>query len=253
MVDTQSVKTHCEMLEQQLTQSSRSDLFASKVPWCEMFLSVWQVCEFFLFLQSEHSSGQEGASRAEQVQHPDGPTVLHQAGRHRPHSAAQTLRENRRWADLPFCLGFFLLVLLKGCFTSTETVALLGTGAQDVHLDFHTAPELWCLYFLACLLYILPPDLFDPPTPNFCIFSPWPLAQFGGWVGGGILWSCFVWMSSLHWVFLFLWFIVNLDIFNLRLFMWITTGMQVDHHWFVGWSPLVYWLITIGILVVYRW
>ena len=24
----------------------------------------------------------------------------------------------------------------------TETVGLLGTGAQDVHLDFHTAPEL---------------------------------------------------------------------------------------------------------------
>ena len=30
---------------------------------------------------------------------------------------------------------------LKCCFTSTETVGLLGTGAQDVHLDFHTAPE----------------------------------------------------------------------------------------------------------------
>ena len=29
-------------------------------------------------------------------------------------------------------------------FTSTETVGLLGTGAQDAHLDFHTAPEL-CL------------------------------------------------------------------------------------------------------------
>ena len=28
------------------------------------------------------------------------------------------------------------------CFTSTETVGLLGTGAQDVHLDFHTAPDL---------------------------------------------------------------------------------------------------------------
>ena len=28
-------------------------------------------------------------------------------------------------------------------FTSTETVGLLGTGAQDTHLDFHTAPELW--------------------------------------------------------------------------------------------------------------
>ena len=32
--------------------------------------------------------------------------------------------------------------LLKCCFTSTETVGSLGTGAQDVHLDFHTAPEL---------------------------------------------------------------------------------------------------------------
>ena len=26
---------------------------------------------------------------------------------------------------------------------STETVDLLETGAQDVHLDFNTAPELW--------------------------------------------------------------------------------------------------------------
>ena len=29
------------------------------------------------------------------------------------------------------------------CFTSTETVGLLGTGAQDGHFDFHTAPEFW--------------------------------------------------------------------------------------------------------------
>ena len=28
------------------------------------------------------------------------------------------------------------------CFTSTEIVGLLGTGAQDGHLDFHAAPEL---------------------------------------------------------------------------------------------------------------
>ena len=27
-------------------------------------------------------------------------------------------------------------------FASTETVGLLGTGAQDGHLDFRTAPEL---------------------------------------------------------------------------------------------------------------
>ena len=32
---------------------------------------------------------------------------------------------------------------LKCCFTSTETVGLLGTGAQNGHLDFHTASELW--------------------------------------------------------------------------------------------------------------
>ena len=31
--------------------------------------------------------------------------------------------------------------LVEGCFTSRETVGLFGTGAQDVHLDFYTAPE----------------------------------------------------------------------------------------------------------------
>ena len=29
--------------------------------------------------------------------------------------------------------------LVECCFTSTETVGLLGTGAQDSHLDFHTS------------------------------------------------------------------------------------------------------------------
>ena len=33
--------------------------------------------------------------------------------------------------------------LVECRFTSTETVGLLGTGAQDGHLDFHTAPELY--------------------------------------------------------------------------------------------------------------
>ena len=42
---------------------------------------------------------------------------------------------------LTACAGWWL----KCCFTSAETVGLLGTGAQDGHLDFHTAPELWCL------------------------------------------------------------------------------------------------------------
>ena len=34
-----------------------------------------------------------------------------------------------------------VLVCAECCFTSTETVGLLGTGAQGGHLDFHTAPE----------------------------------------------------------------------------------------------------------------
>ena len=40
-----------------------------------------------------------------------------------------------------------MLLLLKCRFTSTETVGLLGTGAQDVHLDFHTSPGLSKLLF----------------------------------------------------------------------------------------------------------
>ena len=35
-----------------------------------------------------------------------------------------------------------MMMMMKCCFTFTETVGLLGTGAQDGHLDFHTAPEL---------------------------------------------------------------------------------------------------------------
>ena len=31
------------------------------------------------------------------------------------------------------------------CFTSTETVRLIRTGAQDSEFDFHTAPEL-CMH-----------------------------------------------------------------------------------------------------------
>ena len=41
---------------------------------------------------------------------------------------------------------------LKRCFTSTETVGLLGTGAQDGHPDFHTAPGLYCARLIEVLL-----------------------------------------------------------------------------------------------------
>ena len=56
-----------------------------------------------------------------------------------------------------FISYFFTLIYilpfswLKCCFTSTETVGLLGTGAQDGHLDFRTAPEL-------CVTVQGPPD-----------------------------------------------------------------------------------------------
>ena len=43
---------------------------------------------------------------------------------------------------------------LKCCFTSTEIVGLLGTGVQDGHLDFHTAPELCPQQFSDRSLYV---------------------------------------------------------------------------------------------------
>ena len=48
-------------------------------------------------------------------------------------AAALSKKKSRKKKEL-------LIGWLKCCFTSTETVGLLGTGAQDVHMDFHTGP-----------------------------------------------------------------------------------------------------------------
>ena len=48
------------------------------------------------------------------------------------------------------------LLLWKCCFTSTRTVGLLGTASRDVHLDFHTAPELWNFISLGRSLFKWP-------------------------------------------------------------------------------------------------
>ena len=49
----------------------------------------------------------------------------------------------RAWLSTPLLDVVRALVLwLKCCFTSTETLGLLGTETQDVHLDFHTVLEL---------------------------------------------------------------------------------------------------------------
>ena len=54
-------------------------------------------------------------------------------------NAEPHVRFERTWLDQSVSV-----VLAECCFTPTETVGLLGTAAQDDHLDFHTAPEL-CL------------------------------------------------------------------------------------------------------------
>ena len=67
--------------------------------------------------------------------------------RHVLHIACIALFSDRK---LPHVVRIFVALYwgscwLKCCFTSTETVVLLGKGAQDGHLDIHTAPEL-CNY-----------------------------------------------------------------------------------------------------------
>ena len=54
--------------------------------------------------------------------------------------------------------------LVECCFTPTDTVGLLGTGAQDGHLDFHTPPELWgiCCYALHAVMWGLSPVTIRP-------------------------------------------------------------------------------------------
>ena len=39
-------------------------------------------------------------------------------------------------------INVYDLESVECCFTSTETVSLLGTRGQEGHLDFHKAPEL---------------------------------------------------------------------------------------------------------------
>ena len=59
-----------------------------------------------------------------------------------------------------------VLLLLKCCFKSTETVGLLGTGAQDVHLDFHTAPDL-CIMEVGEVGDYIPIATLAPPNNSW--------------------------------------------------------------------------------------
>ena len=53
-------------------------------------------------------------------------------------------------------------LVVEHYFTSTETVGLLGTGAQDGHPDFHTAPEVGDPLPLPQFKYSFP-SCFPPP------------------------------------------------------------------------------------------
>ena len=58
-------------------------------------------------------------------------------------SSAGSVLQGVRWGCFRmWCSSASCPSSVKWCFTSTETVGLLGTGAQDGHLDFHTVPEL---------------------------------------------------------------------------------------------------------------
>ena len=69
---------------------------------------------------------------------------------------------------------------------STETVGLLGTGAQDGHLDFHTAPEV-CIFrrvFLPLDLSVLCKEVVGRPMKTSTIVQPITAADRSGvyWV-----------------------------------------------------------------------
>ena len=66
----------------------------------------------------------------------------------------EVTRAIRDVQSVPVVLMMHVLLLLKCCFTSTETVGLLETRAQDGHLDFHTATEL-CKSCASLLGYIV--------------------------------------------------------------------------------------------------
>ena len=60
---------------------------------------------------------------------------------------------------------------------STETIGPLGGGAQDVHLDFNTAPELWSIMLV-----------FNPPTHHHVLLSC--VCMCVNWCACALYWQC---------------------------------------------------------------
>ena len=74
------------------------------------------------------------------------------------------------------------LNLLKCYFTSTETVGLLGTGAQDGHLDFYTAPQQYTIW-----LNLFYPELSLKYVTLWCFTHSQPLRSYQGNVSEEII------------------------------------------------------------------
>ena len=85
-------------------------------------------------MQLDEAKNCTSLSHAVSIFQADGVEDVSEAGSEKPIKAELT------FIFVAFCCKQMLL--LKWCCTSTEIVGLFGTGAQDVHLDFHTAPEL---------------------------------------------------------------------------------------------------------------
>ena len=96
------------------------------------------------------------------------------------------------------------MMMLKCCFTSTETVGSLGTGAQDGHLDFHTAPELWSSTNMHPNPYTVIGIFSHTNITHFKVWHKHPhlplmLATPGGGGGGGWLHTiCIMGMGTIH-------------------------------------------------------
>ena len=70
----------------------------------------------------------------------------------------QSTGRRRQWGLYAVCqCTFYSCLWIQCCFMSTETIRLIRDwGAQDSHLDFRTAPELWMPPLLReCCIYTL--------------------------------------------------------------------------------------------------
>ena len=100
-------------------------------------------------------------------------TLLTETHRRRRRISGSLYILRKRYRTAATSLLLLLLLLLKCCFTSTETVGVLGTGAQDVHFDFHTAPEHCCHFGGVHAAGNVSSDSTQRRTPPRLLYAPY--------------------------------------------------------------------------------